>query len=87
MPEKTAETIATEERIKNLGVVGTTLVQGFSEENQDFGTNFFFAKEALEKFREGINKLELDPPSKKGMNDLISYLERKIEKREQGISQ
>jgi hypothetical protein len=78
--------LETKERISNLAIVGSTLMQGFSEENQDFGTNFFYAKEALQKFREGIDRLELDPKSKKGMEDLINYLYTKIDKRERGIS-
>lgn len=72
----------TKSRIKNLGIVGTTLLQAFSEENQDFGTNFVYAKEALERFRDGINRLELDEPSKKGMNDLVDFLYKELEKRE-----
>lgn len=74
------------DRIKNLAVVGTLLRQGFSEQNQDFGQNFFFAKDALNKFKAGIDRLKLDPPSQKGMSDLVSYLMEKIEKREKGIS-
>ncbi len=76
----------TKERIRHLGLVGTTLRQGFSSENQDFGTNFFYAKEALQKFSEGIAKLNLDPRSQKGMDDLVAYLWEKLDKRERGIS-
>lgn len=74
----------TKERIKNLAIVGTTIAQGFSAENQDVGDNFMLAREALLRFQEGIDKLELDPPSKQGMLDLINYLQRKLDKRERG---
>ena len=85
--DKTQETLATEDRIANLAIVGTLLKQGFSEENQDIGTNFFFAREALDKFIAGIELLDLPPASNQGMHDLVDYLKHKLDKRESGISQ
>lgn len=72
---------ATQERIANLAIVGEALNETYGEENQDYGTDFFLAKEALKKFKEGIEKLNLQPRSKKGMLYLIAYLEEKIQKR------
>lgn len=68
-------------RIRNLGIVGTALNETYSEQNQDTGDGFFLAQEGLNNFREHVLKLNLDPPSKKGMLDLIEYLEKKIKKR------
>jgi hypothetical protein len=68
------------ERIKHLAYVGTALLQNVESENT-FGTNYFLAKEALNNFRGGIAKLNLDPVSIDGMENLIKYLEKKIEKR------
>lgn len=71
----------TKERIKNLAVVGKALNDTYSEENLESGADFFMAFEALLKFKEGIEKLDLDEPSKAGMMDLIEYLRKKIERR------
>lgn len=69
----------TKGRIKNLGAVGTALVQ-ISNENAG-ETDYFIAKQSLRNFEEGINKLDLDYESKKGMKNLIDYLDKKLEKR------
>jgi hypothetical protein len=69
----------TKQRIKNLAVVGAALFQ-ISDDNMG-NTKFFIAKTSLQEFKKGINKLDLDPESKKGMDDLISYLDKKIDKR------
>ena len=69
----------TEQRIKNLAFVGSALVQ-ISNDNAG-ETNYFLAKTSLKTFKEGIDKLELDPKSKQGMADLIQYLDKKIDKR------
>jgi len=71
----------TQDRIANLAIVGEALNETYGEENQDFGTDFFLAKEGLIKFREGIQRLNLPPRSKKGMMDLVDYLMRKIDHR------
>lgn len=71
----------TKERIKNLAIVGNALNDTYSEANMDSGTDFFMALDALSKFKEGIEKLDLDESSKTGMIDLIEYLRKKIEKR------
>lgn len=69
----------TRKRIKNLAMVGTALVQ-ISNDNAG-ETDYFLAKQALKSFEQGIAILDLDYESKKGMNDLIAYLEKKLAKR------
>ncbi len=69
----------TRQRIKNLAVVGSALVQISNDNSGE--TNYFLAKTSLKTFKEGIDKLELDTQSKQGMFDLIQYLDKKIEKR------
>lgn len=71
----------TRERIKNLAIVGKALNDTYSEENLESGADFFMALESLNRFREGIEKLDLDEKSKEGMMDLIEYLRKKIERR------
>ncbi|KXK26723.1 MAG: hypothetical protein TR69_WS6001000737 [candidate division WS6 bacterium OLB20] len=71
----------TKERIANLAIVGEALNETYGEENMDYGTDFFLAKEGLLKFKSGIERLNLDPRSRKGMMDLIDYLMKKIDKR------
>lgn len=71
----------TQDRIANLAIVGEALNETYGEENMDFGTDFFLAKEGLIKFKAGIERLNLPPRSKKGMIDLVEYLMRKIDKR------
>ena len=75
---------STVNRIKNLAVVGTAIKQAYSEENQDFGGDLLIAKSALRKFEEGINALHLDPESKKGIMNLIEYLDKKLDRRIDG---
>lgn len=69
---------ATLERIKKLSVVGKFLNQ-ISNSTSD--TEFFSAKTSLELYRKDLNQLDLDPETKTGMNNLLDYLDRKIEKR------
>ncbi|MEP7103648.1 MAG: hypothetical protein ABI721_03000 [Candidatus Dojkabacteria bacterium] len=69
----------TKNRIRNLAAVGTALVQ-ISNENAG-ETDYFIAKQSLINFEQGINKLDLDYESKKGMKDLIDYLSKKLDKR------
>ena len=71
----------TKERIKHLAVVGKALNDTYSEENLEGGEDFFIALDSLNKFKEGIDKLQLDEVSRKGMYDLIEYLRKKIERR------
>ena len=71
----------TKERIKNLAVVGKALNDTYSEDNMESGADFFVALESLNRFKDGIDKLDLDEPSKTGMIDLIEYLRKKIERR------
>ena len=67
------------ERIKNLAYVGTALFGTTSDISAD--TNFFLAKESLHRFEEGIDMLELDEETLKGIKDLIRYLNQKIDRR------
>ena len=71
----------TKQRIKNLAVVGKALNDTYSEENMESGADFFMAFEALNRFKEGIEKLDLDEESRHGMLDLIEYLRKKIQRR------
>lgn len=71
----------TKDRIRNLAIVGKALNDTYSEENMESGLDFFMALESLNKFKNGIEKLDLDEPSKTGMIDLIEYLRKKIERR------
>lgn len=69
----------TQDRIKNLAIVGTAVLERSNEGKYE--TNYYAAKEALTKFKDGINKLELDEESKQGISDLVKYLDEKITKR------
>jgi len=71
----------TRDRIKNLANVGKALNDTYSEKNLESGADFFMALESLVKFKEGIERLDLDVESKAGMMDLIEYLRKKIERR------
>lgn len=70
---------ATKSRIKNLAVVGNAVLNNSSDISEQ--TNFYLALQALLDFEAGINDLELDIESKKGMENLIVYLKGKIERR------
>jgi hypothetical protein len=70
---------ATKERIKNLAVVGNAVLSNVTDVGQQ--TNFFLAKEALNEFEAGIDALELDDESMRGMKSLIKYLNIKIDRR------
>jgi len=69
----------TKKRIRSLGYVGTALVK-IADENRGI-TDYLIAQEELKKFNEGIRKLQLEPELQKGMDDLITYLGKKIQKR------
>lgn len=69
----------TVERIRNLAIVGKALTQRSSDTS--FQTEFYLAKEALNKFSEGIDRLNLDEESHRGMDELVKYLQMKIDKR------
>lgn len=69
----------TANRIKNLAEVGTALFH--SSDEVSFQTQFYAAKESLNRFKEGIDRLAIDDKSKNGMYDLINYLSKKIDRR------
>lgn len=66
------------ERIESLGYVGTALFSAYSETS--FETDYFVAKESLNKFKAGIDKLNLNPGPKKGIYDLIKFLDVQLDK-------
>ena len=70
---------ATVKRISRLAIVGTALLQRANDNS--FQTDFLLADDALKDFEAGINDLDLDPESERGMHDLIAYLREKIQKR------
>lgn len=69
----------TKDRIKNLAVVGNAVLSNVTDVGQQ--TNFFLAKQALNEFEAGIDRLELDDESMQGMKSLIKYLNIKIDRR------
>jgi predicted DNA-binding protein len=71
----------TKERLKYLSSVGKALNDTYSEQNLETGDGFYLALDNLNKFKEGLDKLILDEQVKKGMNDLVEYLRKKIERR------
>lgn len=70
---------ATVERIKNLAQVGNAIF--LTGDDVGFQTAFFAGKEALSKFADGINKLNLSGETKEGMDNLIKYLQKKLDRR------
>lgn len=71
-------------RIESLGRVATLIRQSYGEDNLDIGSNYYIARESLNKFYDGIKRLKLDAPIRQGMDDLVSYLNEKLDKRERG---
>jgi hypothetical protein len=69
----------TKERFKYLAVVGKMLMQTANENR--YQTDYYIAKQALDKFIELYRLLDLDPESKEGMEQLIDYLRKKIDRR------
>lgn len=67
------------QRIKYLAEVGNALMQTASD--RTYLTSFYTAKDSLQEFSTLVNKLDLDPEAKTGINNLIQYLSRKIDKR------
>lgn len=66
-------------RLQNLSIVGNFLFE-ISNENAEM-TNFFLAKTSLQNFKEEIEMLDLPYEVKIGIDNLIKYLDQKIEKR------
>ncbi len=77
--QKTKPSAETYERIKNLAYVGNAVFGNGSDVSGQ--TNFYLAKEALLKFEEGIDLLELDDETLQGIKELIRYLNIKIDRR------
>ncbi|HEX9804789.1 MAG TPA: hypothetical protein VGA67_03840 [Candidatus Dojkabacteria bacterium] len=69
----------TKRRIGFLADVGLALYETANETSYE--TNIFLAKDALLKFKAGIDKLELDPKTRKGINVLIEKLQKEIDER------
>ena len=66
---------------RNIASVGKAINDTYSEENLDTGTDFYMALDSLNKVKEGVAKFALDEPTRVGMNELIEYLHKKIERR------
>lgn len=71
----------TKNRLNYLSTVGKALNDTYSEENLDLGTDFITALDSLNKFKEGLDQLVLDEQVKAGMDDLVEYLRKKIQRR------
>lgn len=69
----------TKKRMTSLGAVGTALMQ-ISNDNSGL-TDYLVAKEELKKFDQAVSLMELEPQIKAGMDNLIRYLSKKLEKR------
>lgn len=67
------------ERIKNLAAVGRIISETSNEVS--FDTDYFLAKDALQKFKVGIDNLDLDIESRDGMDKLINFLQKIIDQR------
>jgi len=67
------------ERFKSLAIIGDFLYQ-ISNDNAE-QTEYFLAKTALQKFTAESNLIELDFKTRSGVNNLIAYMDKKIEKR------
>ena len=46
-----------------------------------YSMDFYVAKESLNHFKEGLDTLNLDAQIRTGMEELIKYLQKKIDKR------
>ena len=71
----------TKERLMYLSSVGKALNDTYSEENLETGGDFYSALENLKKFKEGLDQLVLEEQVRKGMEDLVEYLRKKMERR------
>lgn len=80
-PIKTKPDPATVLRIKALAEVGAALNSDIDDVT--FESKYNNAKAALQRFQEGIEKLELDVLSQQGMRDLIELLSKEIEHKQQ----
>ena len=69
----------TRERFRNLAIVGKALME--TESEYSYQSEYYAAKQALEKFTELYNKLDLDQESRVGFDLLIKYLDKKIDRR------
>lgn len=67
------------ERIKNLAYVGNALFEISNEVGGN--TDMYLAKDALQRYKEGLSKLTLPEDLAKGMANLIAYLDKKLDKR------
>jgi len=69
----------TKKRFTNLALVGDILFE-ISNETAD-QTHFFMAKSALAEFQKDMEALELGADIERGMQNLLNYLHKKIDKR------
>ena len=73
--------ITIKEIFNDLASVGKAFNDTYSEDNLETGDGFYQALESLNKFKKGCDNLVLDEATKKGLDDLIDYLHKKIERR------
>jgi hypothetical protein len=66
-------------RLKYLADVGNALMESSNETSLQ--TNYFAAKEALNKFQAELTKVEMPLEISSGMQKLITYLQLKIDRR------
>jgi|GEM_PF-7000816 len=69
----------TKKRFADLGIIGDFLYQ-ISHDNAE-QTDYFLAKAAINQFLEATRLVELDMKARSGVENLIKYLDSKIEKR------
>ena len=74
----------TKHRFTNLAIVGDYLYQISNENGEQ--TDYFLAKTALQSFAEAIELVEIDEKTRSGVNNLVKYLDKKIEKRNRQAS-
>lgn len=70
---------AVKKRFSNLAVIGNFLYQISNENGEQ--TDYFLAKTALQEFSESSKTVDLDIPTRTGVDNFIKYLDKKIEKR------
>lgn len=70
---------STIERFRLLADVGRVLSK--RSDDKKYETDYFLAKESLKQFKMTVDRMPLEPVSMQGIQDLIHYLDAKIDKR------
>jgi len=71
-------------RLTNLAFVGNFLFETSNETSEQM--DYFLAKSSLKEFDNNLKMLELDGKTMDGLNKLVQYLDKKIEKRQRQAS-